>query len=92
MDFQEKVQTCWENYKKWKKRALAAEDKEKLARFMQKSFFWLEMLAAFTFLWAVEQTQGKNPEAKKKLIIAKAKLTKRLADYADKIWKEMQVG
>ena len=90
MDFQEKLQLCWQNYKKWKAMALEEEDKEKSARFMQKAFFWLELQCAYTFLWAVEQTK-KDAETKRKLLAAKVNLNKKLTDYARKILDELKL-
>lgn len=90
-DLREQVETCAVQARKWKETALSAASSEQ-TKAMEKAFFWLELQSAFTFLWAVEQTQGRNPAVKKKLIFAKANLTRKLADYADKICKELKVG
>ena len=88
----EQIKTCMLHAQKWKKLALATNDSEEQKKAAEKAFFWLELEAAFTYLWAIEQTQGKNPAVKRKLIVAKVNLAQKLADYTDKVWKEIQVG
>lgn len=90
MSLQSQIELCSKNYEKWKESALSSDGGEQ-RKAAERAFFWLELQAAFTFLWALEQTHGNDPEVKKKLIVAKSNLTKKLAEYADKIWKEITV-
>ncbi len=89
-DLQRQMELCSYHAKKWKNVALSAIGEEQ-KKAMDRAFFWMELQSAFTFLWAIEQTQGKDTETKRRLIFAKANLTRKLADYADKVWKELQV-
>lgn len=91
-DLRGQIETCAQYARKWKDISSSSSGLEEQKRAAERSYFWLELQAAFTFLWAVEQTQGKDSEVKKRLIVAKTNLTKKLADYADKIWKEARIG
>ncbi|MBI2027847.1 MAG: hypothetical protein HYS98_08640, partial [Deltaproteobacteria bacterium] len=73
--------------KKWKQIALSSNDRKAMAR----AFFWSELQAAFIMLFSIEQIRGKDPEMKKRLIIAKANLSKRLADYSEAILNELRL-
>ena len=90
MDITEEISLCSENYEKWKGLALAAEDKKESKRFMEKAFFWLELQAAFITLFAAEQMKGKDPILKRKILLAKANLSRKLAEYAERVLKEIE--
>lgn len=90
MDIKDEISLCSENYEKWKALALSAENKEESKRFLEKAFFWLELQSAFITLFAAEQTKGKDPVFKKKLLLAKAKLSKKLAEYAESVLNEIE--
>ncbi len=91
-NLQQQIEMCAQYAQKWKGLSISSSGLEEQKKAAERAYFWLELQAAFTFLWAVEQTQGKDPEVKKKLIVAKTNLTKKLVDYADKVWKEMRLG
>jgi len=86
MELNSQLAMCNEYYSKWKDIALRTSDKKALER----AFFWLELQAAFSFLWALEQSKDKNKELKKKIILAKSKLSEKLAKYADEILNEIK--
>jgi uncharacterized protein (DUF2461 family) len=89
MNLQDQIVTCSHHYQKWKNLALSASNQKEARKCMEKAFFWLELQAAFAVLFAVEQTKGKDPELKKKLLLAKTNLSKRLVDYANEILDEL---
>lgn len=89
---QDQIETCTENYKKWKEIALFSNDIFEARKAITKSLFWAEMQSAFIMLFALEQARGKDPRMKKKLIVAKANLSKKLADYAENILNEMKLS
>ena len=91
MPVEEQISMCTEHYQKWKDLALATNDMEESRKALKKAFFWLELQTAFMAIWTVEQTKGKNPEVKKQLIMAKTNLSKKLADYANEIWNELNL-
>jgi hypothetical protein len=91
MHIKDQISLCSYHYQKWKNLALSTFDTKEAGRYMKKAFFWLELQSAFITLFAVEQTRGKDPKVKRKLIVAKANLSKRLADYASEILNELDL-
>ena len=89
MSLESQVELCLSNYQKWKNQALVSRNNSESKKYMEKAFFWLELQTAFIVLDAVEKTNGNDKEIKKKLIQAKINLSKKLADYADKILNEI---
>jgi flavin-dependent dehydrogenase len=75
---------CNKYYKKWKEIALKTLDRKAVER----ALFWLEMQNAFTALHFIEQLRN-DRESKIKIIKAKAILSKKLADYAKEILKDL---
>lgn len=89
MTLESQIALCSEHYQKWKNQALFAKDIYEARKALDRAFFWLELQTAFITLFALEQARGKDPETKKKLIVAKTNLSKKLADYANEIMKEI---
>jgi len=89
MPIETQMATCSKQYSKWKRLALDAQTLPEMKECLGKALFWLELQTAFMALWNVEQTRGKDPIVKHKLIIAKTNLSKRLADYAQKTLDEI---
>ena len=87
MSIQQQMTVCAEHYTKWKGLALAS-DGDRARRAMERAFFWLELQTAFIALHALEQSRN-DIKTKKKLIIAKANLSKKLAEYAGETLKEI---
>jgi hypothetical protein len=90
MDIKEEISLCSQNYEKWKSLALSAQNKEESKKFLEKAFFWLELQSAFITLFAAEQSKGNDPLFKKKIMFAKARLSKKLAEYAERILNEIE--
>jgi hypothetical protein len=90
MKIENQIKLCSENYQKWKSLALSAHSIEQAKKFLEKAFFWLELQTAFITLFSIEQARGSDPEVKQKLITAKANLSKKLTDYAQKILDEIK--
>lgn len=88
MNLNQRLAVCAEHYKKWKNLALATRNPKALER----AFFWLELHSAFIILHAIEQVGKNDREIVKKLIAAKANLSKRLAEYAKEILSELGGG
>jgi hypothetical protein len=86
----EQIATCSKQYSKWKELALDAESMPELKMCLRKAMFWMELQTAFVALWSVEQVRGGDPAVKKKLIMAKSNLSKRLADYAEDVLREIK--
>ena len=84
-----KLQICSENYKRWKKIALSSGNLEEVKKAMRRAFFWLEMHSAFLALDAAENKKM-DKESLFMLLRAKAKICKKLADYAEEILKEFE--
>ncbi len=90
MNLQEQLELCAYYYKKWKKLANSSKSLEEAKKFMKKAFFWLELQSAYLALWSIENLKGKDQKVREKLIIAKANLAKKLADYAEEILREFK--
>ncbi len=90
MDIKEKIDLCLENYKKWKNLALKASSLRESRKCMEKAFFWIELQSAFLTLFSIEETKGKDPEVKRKLLMAKANLIKKLVEYTENLLKEIE--
>jgi len=91
MNFQYQINLCSQNYQKWKSLALTANSSQEANKYLERAFFWLELQTAFITLWSVEKAEGKNPEVKNKIFTAKANLTKKLADYVDQTFRELDL-
>lgn len=91
MSIGNQVELCSQHFNKWRDVALTTFDKALEKKAIERAFFWLELQAAFVVLWAIEQTKGKDPQTKMKLIAAKANLSKKLADYAKEILNELNL-
>ena len=89
MPIDTQMATCAEQYSKWKQLALDAQTLPEVKECLSKALFWLELQTAFMALWNIEQTRGKDPAVKRQLIVAKANLSKLLADYAQKTLDEI---
>ncbi len=89
MAVQDQIATCSRQYARWKELALKAQTMPELKMYLKKAMFWMELQSAFVALWSVEQIKGNDPEVKRKLIIAKSNLSKKLADYAQKVLSEI---
>jgi len=91
MTLESQLELCAEHYKKWKQKALEAKDLPEGKKALERAFFWLELHSAFITLSAVEQTRGKDPKVRNKLLIAKAHLSKKLANYANEVLDEIKL-
>ena len=91
MPIESQLELCSQHYQKWKNQALLNGDMEEARKAMKRAFFWKDLQAAFIALHAIEQTQGKDNEVKKKLIHAKANLSRKLAEYAQEILDEIRL-
>lgn len=89
MNFVEEISICSQNYEKWKSLALSSTNTEESKKYMEKAFFWLELHSAFVLLASAEETKGKDPAFKEKLMIAKARLSKKLSEYAKKLLNDI---
>ena len=91
MTLESQLELCAEHYKKWKQKALEAKDLPEGKKALERAFFWLELHSAFIALNAVEQTRGKDPKVRNKLLIAKTHLSRKLADYANEVLDEIKL-
>jgi hypothetical protein len=64
-------------------------DRDEAKKAMERAFFWLELQSAFITLRAVELTAGNDEEKREKILTAKAKLSRRLIEYAKEILNEL---
>ena len=83
------IDLCSQHYQKWKDMALSTENMSDSRKFLERAFFWLELQTAFITLFALEKTESKNPAAERKIMVAKANLSKKLAEYAQEIINEL---
>ncbi len=90
MDLGQQIALCSEHYQNWKDQALVAKDTFESRKAIERAFFWLELQSAFVVLHAIEQVKGKDPETRKKLIVAKANLSRKLVDYAEQILNDLK--
>lgn len=88
MTIEHQISLCSYHYQKWKKMALEAKSLEDAKKFFEKALFWLELQACYIALWSVEKTAS-SPRVKERILDAKLKLSKKLADYANKVLKEL---
>ncbi|HKZ45087.1 MAG TPA: hypothetical protein VJ343_00080 [archaeon] len=88
MTLKDQINLCSEHYDKWKNLALSAEGLDESRKCLEKAFFWLELQTAFITLFAIENT-FQDSKVEKKLMIAKANLSKKLAEYAKEIISEL---
>jgi len=91
MTIESQLELCAEHYKKWKQKALEAKDLPEGKKALERAFFWIELHSAFIALNAVEQTRGKDPKVRNKLLIAKTSLSKKLANYANEMLDEIKL-
>jgi len=91
MPIEDQIGMCSQNYQKWKELALTAKDQIEVKKFTERAFFWLELQAAFITLWSIEQVKGKEPEVKKRILVAKKNLTSKLTQYIDQTMKELEL-
>jgi len=89
MDVKSQASTCSEHYNKWKSLALSSRTPEDSRKCLEKAFFWLELQTAFLVLFALEKTRGSDSNAKEKIMLAKARLCKKLAEYAKQTLNEI---
>lgn len=89
MPIDTQLSTCAEQYSRWKKLALDARTLPEMKECLNKALFWLELHTAFVALWSIEQTRGRDPTVKRHLITAKANLSKKLTEYAQKSLDEL---
>lgn len=90
MSIGNQIALCSQHYQKWKGLALNSQNTVESRKALERAFFWLELQTAFITLHAIEQMKGRDPTVKRRLIIAKANLSKKLADYADEILNEVR--
>ena len=94
MTLESQLELCAEHYKEWKQKAFEAIDAKNLPegkKALERAFFWLELHSAFIMLNAVEQTNGKDPKVRNKILIAKAHLSKKLANYANEVLEDIKL-
>jgi hypothetical protein len=90
MEIEDQISLCSQYYQRWKSLALSSRNLNDAKRFLEKAFFWLELQSAFITLFAAEQSKGKDPNFKKKILLAKVKLSKKLAEYAENVLNEIE--
>lgn len=91
MPIENQVELCSQHYQKWKDQALFSRDIYEARKCLERAFFWLELQTAFIVLHTIEQAKGNDKEVKRKLIQAKANLSKKLAEYAKEILDEIKL-
>jgi len=89
MNVEDQISLCSQNYQKWKGLALSSQNREESRKSLERAFFWLELQTAFITLIAAEQSKGNDPVFKRKILVAKARLSKKLAEYAENILNEI---
>jgi len=90
MTTETQIATCSEQYKRWKQLTMQANTVADIKKCLGKALFWMELQTAFMTLWNVEKTKGDDPAVKRQLIVAKTNLSRRLADYAQETWNEIE--
>jgi len=81
----ESLEICAQNYKRWKEKVLKGKDLEQVKKAARKAFFWAELHSAFLFLNQLETSNSLHPS----LLKAKARIVKKLSEYAEEISKEI---
>ena len=84
-----------ENYREWKRLAEMEKETEEMKRLFNKSIFWLETYSVALFLLTLEKLKNELPKEKRKDIerivkIGKARIAKRLVNYASKSAVELE--
>ena len=83
------IQICSTHYNYWKERAINETDPIERKKAIEKAFFWLETQTSFLILWTIENSNPDNKELQKKILKARANLSKKLIEYAEKVLKEL---
>ena len=83
------MRICGSHYNYWKERALNETDPVERKKAIERAFFWLETQASFVTLWALENSKQGDAELQRKLLKARANLSKKLLEYAQSILKEL---
>jgi len=89
MEIKDQISLCSQHYKRWKDMTLSSRTLEESKNCLEKAFFWLELQTAFIVLFALEKEKTKNPETRNKIMLAKARLCKKLAEYARQTLNEI---
>lgn len=91
MEISDEIALCNQHYQRWKDIALTSPNIEGSRRCLEKAFFWLELQTAFIILFSIEKTNKNDQKIKEKMIFAKARLCKKLADYAKQTLNEIEI-
>jgi len=91
MPIKQQMEICAKQYKQWKQLVLSAKSLPEVQRYLSKALFWLELQNAFLVLWTAERLRGNDPLARKQLIKARANLSKKLAEHAENVLKELNL-
>lgn len=91
MEMTDQISLCSENYQRWKDLALSSQNKEDSRKYLEKAFFWLELQSAFIALFAIEKANKNNKEIKEKILLVKARLCKKLSEYAKQTLNEIEI-
>jgi hypothetical protein len=84
------VKMCSAHYNDWKNEALNSETKEEMLKYLNKSFFWLELQSNLLVLWTVENSFKDDRKIQQKVAAAEANLNKKIVDYIDSVFKDLR--
>lgn len=90
MQPREIIKTCSTHYQNWKEEAFRAETPEDMKKFLEKTFFWLELQSNLLILWTVENTMNDDPVIKEKVEKAQINVNKKILEYASSVMEELR--
>ena len=83
------IDMCSKHYNEWKDEALKAETKEEMLKYINKSFFWMELQSNLIVLWTVENSFKDDAKIQAKVGDAEANINKKIMDYIDTVFKDL---
>ena len=83
------VDMCSKHYNEWRDQALKAETKEEMMKYLNKSFFWMELQSNLLVLWTVENSFSEDQAIQDKVILAETNINKKIMDYMDTVFKDL---
>ncbi|MCD6402943.1 MAG: hypothetical protein J7K98_01285 [Candidatus Aenigmarchaeota archaeon] len=87
---QEIIEICTSHYNYWKKKAIDESDPVERKKAIERAFFWLETQTSFLILWAIENSKIEDETVKKRVMKARANLSKKLIEYAENVLKDLE--
>lgn len=84
------IDMCSKHYNEWKKEALNSRTKEEMMKYLNKSFFWLELQSNLLVLWTIRNTFKDDQKIQEKAELAESNINKKIMDYIETVVSDMK--